>query len=1186
MHLLISNYLVSGISNTCQLHSSNYDATLSVMPEKVDNISDMDDDTSIASELSSVQHRIYLLKNKKGKDRIEFSSNPFKSSSYVNTSENAKYIEGCVNEKMVTMAFDAWCKAYKATAFRHSNLTSHAFHKLQANLLVAEKNRRSHYFKSKHHPTPLVEGGIITADSINDLGSTVSELTCGLEEEEGQDYSHRTSQCLHERIKLKERKPVSKFMSDVDTTPKKTDGRITTLMKGGSVGETITTPRASILRRHRVQSNVFFSGRSGEISYVHKESNRFEEKHSGRKDSNYDISEKCPIQEEVVHRIGTSSRALSSLWYEYEQQFEDKVVKPVDDASTVESADVSLDCGVSDGNISKSSTDSLYEVPPILESTSRLSQGKAYFSADSDSSADGGVGILCRSQPQIGEGNSGTGDENREVNVAGMLISHGRILPSRDGECQHSTSLRRYASPTVGGVNPPSPTIKHKAIDMDTLRSLSSIKVKKQTSSMRRQNARAGASEKSSRNLLTAVTDASSQRPFRRSSLSPPPPPSSSPSLLFTKSDTLLSKHNNHANKHCRSLEIFDPQRGRNDYSLHDNYYRERITPTYTSENVDAYTGKNAMSRLFRKWYMSSKFAASLRLMADDHFFKRRVFTVYFSLRRAANKAQDVKEAHTFFCYKMAHAFFRCWAKLVSNHKDQREIDELMQNAFLRKLMCKYLLKLKVNRLVERRARVLIIHHFASLLHHTIRIWKSHVSHGCGEMHNRVDSLKLKELVDIPVLKYTRSFNCWRNYFHRQCVFYDIFVKSEEHFRAHCGHLLLHNLEKNQIKETFMRDRTQISNNFFFHAQASKVFLRLKCLSKRKEKQGALERKSNENRRQSWRQEEWNSHRHSSSRHRNMSIFSKCFVRENNTQDLRELFDKIDTDGSGTIDFDELYNATAATFPSLKLTPEDVYGMIENADLNDDGVIDFQEFCIIMREAKDHVKTRIAATRRRFGASDFNRLKAPQPLLSRKKDGVSQQDYSPISKRTMVPLTAISEGHSVDTFSYDNTTSSVPLSKTSLSSRSRNMSIFSKCFVSENNAHDLRELFDKIDTDGSGTIDFDELYNATAATFPSLKLTPEDVYGMIENADLNDDGVIDFQEFCIIMREAKDHLKTRIATTRRKFRDSSSHIGNSRSAVIGDEISNTFRDHEANDDSISKLSAQSDDGTCRSGKCK
>ena len=72
----------------------------------------------------------------------------------------------------------------------------------------------------------------------------------------------------------------------------------------------------------------------------------------------------------------------------------------------------------------------------------------------------------------------------------------------------------------------------------------------------------------------------------------------------------------------------------------------------------------------------------------------------------------------------------------------------------------------------------------------------------------------------------------------------------------------------------------------------------------------------------------------------------------------------------------------------------------------------------------------------------------------------------------------------------------------------------------------MRELFEEMDEDGSGEVDYEELRNAFARL--GADLTQDDVRDYVAEYDKDGSGVIDFDEFLLmvegILLEAKNHL--------------------------------------------------------------
>lgn len=66
------------------------------------------------------------------------------------------------------------------------------------------------------------------------------------------------------------------------------------------------------------------------------------------------------------------------------------------------------------------------------------------------------------------------------------------------------------------------------------------------------------------------------------------------------------------------------------------------------------------------------------------------------------------------------------------------------------------------------------------------------------------------------------------------------------------------------------------------------------------------------------------------------------------------------------------------------------------------------------------------------------------------------------------------------------------------------------------------KLFDSMDTDFSGYLDFDELYTALVSHHNAPpQITPQVVHNMVKEADIDGNGLIDLKEFVSIMKNAK-----------------------------------------------------------------
>eukprot|EP00357_Protocruzia_adherens_P029075 CAMPEP_0115001442 /NCGR_PEP_ID=MMETSP0216-20121206/17379_1 /TAXON_ID=223996 /ORGANISM="Protocruzia adherens, Strain Boccale" /LENGTH=170 /DNA_ID=CAMNT_0002366779 /DNA_START=33 /DNA_END=545 /DNA_ORIENTATION=+ len=77
--------------------------------------------------------------------------------------------------------------------------------------------------------------------------------------------------------------------------------------------------------------------------------------------------------------------------------------------------------------------------------------------------------------------------------------------------------------------------------------------------------------------------------------------------------------------------------------------------------------------------------------------------------------------------------------------------------------------------------------------------------------------------------------------------------------------------------------------------------------------------------------------------------------------------------------------------------------------------------------------------------------------------------------------------------------------------------------ISEEDKVHFREAFNIYDKDGSGTISTNELGRIMEAL--GQNPTEEEIRDMIEEVDMNRNGEIDFDEFCLLMAKQKANIK-------------------------------------------------------------
>lgn len=86
------------------------------------------------------------------------------------------------------------------------------------------------------------------------------------------------------------------------------------------------------------------------------------------------------------------------------------------------------------------------------------------------------------------------------------------------------------------------------------------------------------------------------------------------------------------------------------------------------------------------------------------------------------------------------------------------------------------------------------------------------------------------------------------------------------------------------------------------------------------------------------------------------------------TDRLRQIFNRYDEDGSGEIDAEELQQIMATL--GKEMTIEEVTGMINEIDDSGDALIDFEEFCALIKGGDDASDLAVLLREQTFGAMD------------------------------------------------------------------------------------------------------------------------------------------------------------------------------------------------------------------------
>jgi calcium-dependent protein kinase len=72
-----------------------------------------------------------------------------------------------------------------------------------------------------------------------------------------------------------------------------------------------------------------------------------------------------------------------------------------------------------------------------------------------------------------------------------------------------------------------------------------------------------------------------------------------------------------------------------------------------------------------------------------------------------------------------------------------------------------------------------------------------------------------------------------------------------------------------------------------------------------------------------------------------ITYMSRSILSTEDTEEIRQLFISMDTDGNGTLSREEIITGFSKT---SKLTPEEVEDILKNVDTDGNGTIDYTEF--------------------------------------------------------------------------------------------------------------------------------------------------------------------------------------------------------------------------------------------------
>ena len=211
---------------------------------------------------------------------------------------------------------------------------------------------------------------------------------------------------------------------------------------------------------------------------------------------------------------------------------------------------------------------------------------------------------------------------------------------------------------------------------------------------------------------------------------------------------------------------------------------------------------------------------------------------------------------------------------------------------------------------------------------------------------------------------------------------------------------------------------------------------------------------------------------------------------------LRQVFDWIDTDGNGTIEYEEFLSALKQ-LDADAINEDDVKTQWEIIDSDGSNAMEFQEFKRLMTAAFD----------KNDAKSELQRVLSQKSLIGG-GDGSVSIDVNKIENDNSSDVGTPRLGKKMV----------VPLSARSLKQHNKRRNEW------ENKLH---KIFDAIDDDDSGTIELDELWNhISRLEKDKINLTYSQLKTEFEFYDTNNSKSINFDEFRKLMMVQYDNINT------------------------------------------------------------
>lgn len=252
---------------------------------------------------------------------------------------------------------------------------------------------------------------------------------------------------------------------------------------------------------------------------------------------------------------------------------------------------------------------------------------------------------------------------------------------------------------------------------------------------------------------------------------------------------------------------------------------------------------------------------------------------------------------------------------------------------------------------------------------------------------------------------------------------------------------------------------------------------------------------------------------------------------------MRQLFDQFDKDHDGRITKNELNFVMCNLFPDEIITEQDVNEMMDAADLDRNGFIDYNEFANMFnlysntskeiqnqqKELNNYPNHSGNAKSNAVSLAQLNHLEnvySSGTLRAYNRSDSANLSRSPDLNKSSKSLSKRSVSKEKEGKRSRTQSQTVANSNNTLNSANQSPYTFRKVvqIFTSSQMMDLKSAFTMFDKNGDQRISESELYDVM--NYLGLKTTPKEVKAMIQVVDTNRNGYIDYDEFVKMMTQA------------------------------------------------------------------